>query len=158
VSRSPGRLALESTPTRTLGVMDSMTVSELARRVGVTPDTVRYYERIGLVPEAERNASGYRVFGDEDVERLRFVKRAQRFGLQLDEIRELVEIRGRGLCPCGHAQRLLHAKLDEIEGQLASLGELRDEIRRLVDDGAVADDGCWTCHPGMVQLRTRPEG
>ena len=63
--------------------MSQLTVSKLAEEAGTSPDTVRYYERIGLLPETERSASGYRLYGDEAVERLRFIKRAQRFGLRL---------------------------------------------------------------------------
>lgn len=65
-----------------------MTVSQLARRTGTTADTVRYSERIGLLPAAERSHAGYRLFGQDALERVAFVRRAQRFGLQLDEIRD----------------------------------------------------------------------
>lgn len=139
--------------------MDELTVSELAGRAETTADTVRYYERIGLLPEAERSAAGYRLFGDDDVRRLRFIKRAQRFGLQLDGIRELLEVRERGLCPCGHARALLEAKIEEVETQLASLRRLRGELEQLLE-GGLADPGggCWPCGSELVQLQnTRPE-
>ncbi len=78
----------------------SSTISELGREVGVKPDTIRYYERAGLLPSPDRNSSGYRVYGDEDLQRLRFVRGAQRLGLRLRDIRELLAIRDRGACPC----------------------------------------------------------
>lgn len=122
-----------------------MTVSELADRFGTTADTVRYYERIGLLSPALRTAAGYRLFGDVEAERLGFIKRAQRLGLQLQEIRELLAVRDAGLCPCGHAQRLLAAKLGALDEQVRALVELRDEIAKMLADGSQTGDGCWPC-------------
>lgn len=131
-----------------------MTVSELAQRAGTTADTIRYYERIGLLPEAERSPAGYRLFTEEDTRRVAFVKRAQRFGLQLDEIRQLLDIRERGLCPCGHARDLLTDKLTAIDEQLEALARLRDDIRTIIDDGEVAGgQDCWPCGPQLVQIQ-----
>ncbi len=132
--------------------MSELTVSELARRVGTTSDTIRYYERIGLLPQVARSPSGYRLFGDDDVERLRFIKRAQRLGLQLEQIRELVAVRERGLCPCGHVRDLLVAKLRDIEEEIASLAALRDDIRETLEGEPIAGAGCWSCEPQLYQL------
>ncbi len=138
--------------------MSQLTVSEVARRVGTTSDTIRYYERIGLLPDVARSPSGYRLFGDADVERLRFIKRAQRLGLQLEQIRELVAVRDRGLCACGHVRDLLVAKLSEIEEEIASLAALRDDIRMTLQGGTTprAGAGCWSCEPQLYQLEKRP--
>lgn len=136
--------------------MDAMTVSQLAERVGTSADTVRYYERIGVLPEAERSPGGYRLFDEDDVDRLRFVKRAQRFGLRLDDIRELLGIRERGLCPCGHARELLETELREVEKQVAALGRLADEIRSLLDAGTTSDG--WPCRSGPLTITPRPAG
>lgn len=133
--------------------MDTMTVSQLAERVGTSADTVRYYERIGVLPEAERSPGGYRLFDEDDVDRLRFVKRAQRFGLRLDDIRELLGIRERGLCPCGHARELLETELREVEEQVAALGRLADEIRSLLDAGTTSDG--WPCRSGPPTIAPR---
>lgn len=132
-----------------------MTVSELAGRVGTTADTVRYYERIGLLPEARRSDAGYRLYEEPDVERLRFIKRAQSFGLQLDDIGELVRIRDEGLCPCGHTREKLNAKLEEIEQQIIELEDLRSDIRELLDSGEVAGDGCWPCGSNLLTIEDR---
>src|SRR5918992_3569756 len=80
-------LTLEWTPRFTLSLM-SLRVSELAGQAGLTTDTVRYYERVGLLPEPPRSASGYRQYDEELADRLRFIKGAQRFGLRLGEIKE----------------------------------------------------------------------
>jgi len=83
-----------------------ISISNLAAKGGITADTIRYYERIGVLPSASRTASGYRVYGDDALERVRFVKGAQSLGLRLDAIRELLDIRDRGGCLCGHTEKL----------------------------------------------------
>lgn len=131
--------------------MQGMTVSEVAEQADTTADTVRYYERIELIPEADRSDSGYRLYGSEDVDRLRFIKRAQRFGLRLEDIKELVGIRDRGLCPCGHARELLADRLSELDEQITQLRRLRADVSALLE----ADDtgpGMWPCgteDPGL---------
>ena len=69
------------------GAMSRLTVSKLAERAGASPDILRYYEHIGLLPEADRSPSGYRLYDDSMAELVGFIKRAQRFGLRLEEIR-----------------------------------------------------------------------
>ncbi len=131
--------------------MEAMTVSQAAVRAGTTADTVRYYERIGLIPEADRSSSGYRLYESEDVDRLRFIKRAQRFGLRLDDIRELVEIRDRGLCPCGHARQLLADRVEELDEEIAELYRLREDVASLLEAEETAP-GAWPCGPEDPQL------
>lgn len=133
-----------------------MTVSKFARAAGTSPDTVRYYERLGLLPPAARTRSGYRQFDHEDVERMSFIRAAQRLGLALAEIGELLTVRERGLCPCGRARDLLTAKLPEIEAQLAALVAMRDTITHLLDEDQPAE-ACWSCAPELLQITTRPE-
>jgi len=130
--------------------MSQLTVSRVAEQVGVSPDTVRYYEKIGLMPETERSASGYRLYGDEAVERVRFIKRAQRFGLRLDAIGQLLDIRQRGLCPCGRTRRLLEDRVAELDEEMSSLARLRDDIAQMIGDPAGGAE------PGLAMLR-RPD-
>ena len=133
--------------------MGQMTVSKLADQVGTSPDTLRYYERIGLLAEPDRSASGYRLYGDDAVERVRFIKRAQRFGLRLEEIGELLDIRQRGLCPCGRTRRLLEAKVAELDEEMATLARLRDDISRMIVDLPVqAADGS-ECGGELIQIQ-----
>lgn len=113
--------------------MGSLTVSRLADRVGTSADTVRYYERIGLLPEPDRSASGYRVYDDDAVERLRFIKHAQRFGLRLEEIGELLDIREKGLCPCGHTRTLLERRLAQLDDDMATITRLRGDIAEMLE-------------------------
>lgn len=135
----------------------NLTVSKLADRVGSTPSALRYYERIGLLPEPKRSDGGYRLYDEVAEERVRFIKRAQRFGLRLDEISELLAIRERGMCPCGHTRGLLAARLAEIDEEMAGLESLRRDISRMVDDLPTADDDSgWSCSGGLVSLGCRP--
>lgn len=139
--------------------MTDMTVSELGRRTGTTADTIRYYERIGLLPDVARSPAGYRLFTEPDVERLAFIKRAQRFGLQLDQITELLGVRDRGLCPCGHARELLTGRLEELDEQLESFSRLRADIEHLLQGDPPSEaDGNWPCGSGLVEIGTRAKG
>lgn len=107
-----------------------LTVAALAREAQVTPDTVRYYERIGLLPPPTRNESGYRQFPAEAIDRLLFIQGSQRFGLRLREIKELLAVRDTGRCPCEPAEGLL--RRPELHG-----GQLRLLLRRCSDSRLV---------------------
>jgi DNA-binding transcriptional MerR regulator len=111
---------------------EHLTTSGLAARVGVSPDAVRYYERLGLLAAPARSAAGYRRYDEGAVERLRLVKGAQRVGLRLREIAELLEVVDRGQCPCGHTEALLRERLAEVDTELARLGALRGALARLL--------------------------
>jgi DNA-binding transcriptional MerR regulator len=88
----------------------SLTISTLGAEVGLSAATVRYYERLGLLPAPERTAAGYRQYSKDAIERLRFIKSAQRVGLRLREIGELLAICDQGLCPCGHTEAMLRER------------------------------------------------
>lgn len=134
--------------------MSHLTVSKLAKRVGTSADTVRYYERIGLLPDTERSTAGYRLYGDDAVERLRFIKQAQRFGLRLEAIAELLDVRQRGLCPCGHTRRMLEDRVAELDEEMSSLARLRADIASMIDDlpATTAGEG-WRGSTDLIQIR-----
>ena len=111
----------------------SLSVSHLGAEVGLSAATVRYYEHLGLLPAPERTAAGYRQYPNEAVERLRFIKSAQRLGLRLGEIAELLIICDQGLCPCGHSEALLRERMAEIDAQVAELQAVRAELARVVE-------------------------
>jgi DNA-binding transcriptional MerR regulator len=136
--------------------MPQLTVSKLAEQVGTSADTVRYYERIGLLPETDRSPSGYRLYGDEAVERLRFIKRAQRFGLRLEAIAELLDVRQRGLCPCGHTRRMLEERVTELDEELSSLARLRDDISEMIDELPARAGDDWQCSSDLIQIGAGP--
>lgn len=105
-----------------------MRIGELGERLGVNTKTIRYYESIGLVPEPPRTSSGYRVYGEADVERLIFIKSAQLLGLALDEVREILALRERGEAPCGYVRGLISQQLADIDRHLEELQGLRQEL------------------------------
>lgn len=121
-------------------------VAQLAGEVGVSPDTIRFYEREGLLPEPPRSAGGYRQYPVEAVERVRFIQGCQRLGLRLREIVELLSIRDTGTCPCEPAEELLSRRIAELDAELARLSALRAELVRTV--GSLPANGCQEPSPG----------
>ena len=127
-----------------------MKIGELARRVGIPIDTVRYYERNGLLPPPARRASGYREYDEADIPRLRFVLRAKTLGFQLSEIRELVELADEHQGDVHNLKATAEAKLAEIESRLAQLTRVRDALRAMVD--ACPGEGPVDCCPIRAAL------
>jgi DNA-binding transcriptional MerR regulator len=103
-------------------------IAELARAVGVPTDTVRYYERVGLLPPPRRTAGGYRDYDPQAVDRLQFIQGAQRLGLRLVDIGHLLAVRDTGQCPCEPAGELLRRRLDDVDAQIVQLTALRAEM------------------------------
>jgi len=108
-----------------------MLIGELARIAGVNPKTIRYYEEVGLLPRAARLPSGYRQYSEEDVERLEFIRNAKALGVALEEIKEVLAFRDRGVAPCPYVLQLLDAKVKEIQGRIRGLRMLAEDLRRL---------------------------
>jgi MerR family transcriptional regulator, copper efflux regulator len=110
--------------------MDSMGIGTLARRAGARIDTVRYYERSGLLPPKLRLASGYRRYGATELARLRFIRRAQVLGFTLREVQELLALsRHRDVA---RVKRAAQAKLTDVERRIADLQRVRAGLRNLV--------------------------
>lgn len=104
----------------------TFTIGELAARAGVTPDTLRYYERLELLAPVRRTSGGFRVYTADVLERLRFIKQAQLHGLTLPEIRELLRVDARrGVSQCRQVQELLQRKLAELAARMSQLEEFR---------------------------------
>jgi DNA-binding transcriptional MerR regulator len=110
-----------------------MKIGELARQAGVPIDTVRYYERNGLLPTPARRESGYRDYASADVARLAFVLRAKALGFTLAEVRELTALLHDGATDAGDLRALAQARLAQIEDRLAELVRLRDGLRAVID-------------------------
>lgn len=109
-----------------------MRIGVLAERLGINPKTIRYYESIGLLPTPARRPSGYREYGKEDAERLAFVRTAQRFGLRLDQIREILAFRERGDRPCGFVLDVVRRELADLDERIAELQRTRAELGNLL--------------------------
>lgn len=105
-------------------------IGEVARRAGVTAKAIRFYERTRVLPPATRAANGYRLYGDDAVEMLSFVKQATGLGLTLAEIKDIIAIRQGGRPPCTHVHRLLRDKAVELDRKLKDLLDVRRRIRQ----------------------------
>lgn len=110
--------------------MSQMSIGQLAQQAGVGVDTVRYYERKQLLSPAGRRASGYRHYGDTELKRLRFIRRAKELGFTLADIRELLSLSEQRSVP--KIKRAAEARLADIERRVAELQRIRDGLRTLV--------------------------
>jgi len=108
-----------------------LTIGRLANVAGVNLETVRYYERRGLLPRPPRTASGYRIFPVEATRRLRFIKRAQELGFSLREIRELLALRVSSRTNSTEIRRRAVAKMRDIEGKIQTLNSMRKALQKM---------------------------
>jgi DNA-binding transcriptional MerR regulator len=112
--------------------MAALKIGEVSKRSGFSVEAIRYYERLGLIPDASRTAAGHRQFEPHVVPRLRFVRRAQALGFTLEEIRELLELRAEPGGPAAAVRGRAEAKLSAIEAKIADLEAMRDALRTIV--------------------------
>jgi len=110
--------------------MATVGIGQLAKRSGVPIDTVRHYERIGLLKPAARLASGYRRYGEAEQKRLRFIRRAKALGFTLDEVQELLALSaGRNV---QSIRKAAAARLADVEQRIEELSRVRDSLRQLI--------------------------
>lgn len=109
-----------------------LTIGKLAKEVGVNIQTVRYYERLNLLTPTMRRPSGYRVYGDEELSRLRFIKNAQALGFSLHEITALLNLRVNSRARCGDVQRKAASKLAKVDAKVLDLQTLARSLRSLI--------------------------
>lgn len=129
---------------------EDLTIGELARAGGVGVETIRYYERRGLIPKPPRNDSGYRQYGDEDVDRIRFIKRAQRLGFTLNEIERLLRLRARPEGDTAELRALLQKKADELLTRVRKLQRMTSRLQELLD--ACPAGASLADHPRVLDL------
>jgi MerR family transcriptional regulator, copper efflux regulator len=106
-----------------------MQIGIVAKRIGLSVDAIRFYERNGLLPRPPRTEGGFRRYGENDVETLAFVRRVQGLGFKLSEIRGLLRLRGNRMQPCAPVQRRLQEKLADVQQKLSDLHKLEHELR-----------------------------
>jgi DNA-binding transcriptional MerR regulator len=106
-----------------------MQIGVVAKKIGLSVDAIRFYERNGLLSRAPRTEGGFRRYGDNDVETLAFVRRVHGLGFKLSEIRGLLRLRGNSLQPCAPVQRRLQEKLADVQRKLCDLHKLEHELR-----------------------------
>jgi Cd(II)/Pb(II)-responsive transcriptional regulator len=108
-----------------------MRIGELAKRTGCQAETVRFYERKGLLPAPLRSDANYRLYGVAHFERLHFIRRCRSLSMSLDEVQTLLEFQDHADRPCGGVNDLVDWHIDEIDRQVAALQTLRDELAQL---------------------------
>ena len=118
--------------------MQTLTIGKVARRAGVGVETVRFYEREGLIAEPARGASGYRQYPEATVSRLRFIRRAKELGFSLREVRKLLSLRVDPTRSSAEVKAQAQAKITDIEQKIRTLRRMKDTLVDLTD----ACDGC----------------
>jgi DNA-binding transcriptional MerR regulator len=106
-------------------------IGELSARTGVSNKAIRYYEEIGLLPPAKRAENDYRIFDEEDVERLLFIRRARSLDFALEDITEILAFRDRKEPPCSYVMTLMSSQIDEISARIRDLERMREELKAL---------------------------
>jgi DNA-binding transcriptional MerR regulator len=106
---------------------------ELARLTGVSTDTLRHYERKGLL-SSRRSRNGYREYSLQMADRVRVIRRAIAFGFTIDELATILKARDKGEAPCRQVRKMAQAKLEEVESQLRELETVRDDLRATISD------------------------
>ena len=109
-----------------------MKIGELARVTGANIETIRYYERIGLLPAPHRTAANYRSYGEAHRSRLAFVRHSRDLGFTIEEIRSLLDLSDHPERDCGEADRIATGHLEQVEAKIAQLEALRNELARIV--------------------------
>lgn len=117
-------------------------IGDITKQFKVTADTLRYYEKIGLLPNISRTASGVRQYDDKDISRLRFIKRAQYMNFSLDEIKDLLEMRSAPQTAKDSIRQLTAQKLNAIEEQVSELTTLKNELTLLLNLCRGSENGC----------------
>lgn len=113
--------------------MSELTIGQLARQAGVGVETVRFYERRGLLEEPPRRPSGYRQYSPEGVSRLRFILDAKQLGFSLREVQELLQLRGGGAAVCSEVRSRVEIKIASLSEKLCSLGRIKNVLEALLE-------------------------
>ncbi len=112
--------------------MNSFSVGALADKAGINLETVRYYEKIGLMPKPKRKESRYRIYNDDDFARLKFIIRAKELGFTLKEISELFSLKVDSESKCGDIKKLVEEKVYDVENKIRDLKSIKKHLEKLV--------------------------
>ncbi len=113
--------------------MEYLTIGRLAKKTGVGIDTIRYYERQGLIPEPRRKESGYRQYSDEMVKRIQFIRHAKELGFSLKEIHELLSLKLDSKNPCSKVKTRAETKISDIQEKIRTLQKMKKALVRLTN-------------------------
>ncbi len=137
----------------------TLKIGELATRSDVGTKTIRYYELLGLLRDPERTDSGYRLYGQTDVERVVFIKKAKELGFSLSDTKEILEVHDAGDSPCVHVLAILDRKIHEIDSLVQELRGFQGELVRLRDESAArAEHGAEGAICGIVERGVHEKG
>lgn len=117
-------------------------IGELAKRAGTKVQTIRYYEEVGVMPKAIRAANNRRLYDEQHLERLTFIRHSRELGFSLDDIRNLLELSDQPDTPCEEVNEIARAHLDSVERKITSLQVLQTELQRMINHcsgGKVSD-------------------
>lgn len=128
----------------------ALQIGDLAREAGVPVSTIRYYERIGLLPVAARSAARYRIYRSEVIDEVRFIRRAQALGFSLPEIAGLLELSRAGVEPCEQVVALGRRHLAALDAKLERLTKFRSQLAAAVDSWS--EGGCGFTSKGLCSL------
>ena len=117
------------------------TVGKLAGQCGLSADTIRYYERMGILPQARRGANGYRFFPAEAVQRVGLIQRALEAGFTIADLQRVLRVRDRGGAPCRQVLAIAETRLTELDGRIRALTDLRRDLDAAVKDWRERLDG-----------------
>src|SRR5918997_2133971 len=109
-------------------------IGDVSKRSGIGIEALRFYEKSGLLDKPSRTYSGYRVYGEEVLERLAFIKQAQALGFSLDEIRQLVDDARRGESPCDEVREIVRRRMAELDERLRELHRYRKELKATLEE------------------------
>src|SRR6516164_1177217 len=112
--------------------MDVLTTGQLAKQASVNRETVRYYERRRLLQRPSRSVTGYRVFSDDALRRLRFIRHAKMLGFSLEEIKDLLALRIHSIDTCERVRERTQTKIADIEGKIETLQRMKDSLSELI--------------------------
>lgn len=112
--------------------MGTMTIGKVAKNADVNIETIRYYERRGLIPKPPRRESGYRQYGGDTIQRVKFIKRAQGLGFSLREVSDLLTLRVDPQTTCADVMARAEVKIDEIDGKIRALKIMKEALSKLV--------------------------
>ena len=109
-------------------------IGEVSKRSGVGVEALRFYEKSGLLDRPSRTYSGYRVYGEDVLDRLAFIKQAQALGFSLEEIRRIVDDARRGQSPCEEVREIVRRRMEELDARLRELHRYRDELKATLEE------------------------
>lgn len=135
--------------------MTAITIGQVARRAGVGVETIRFYEREGLIAPPPRNASGYREYTEDAVRRIRFIQRAKDLGFSLTEVGALLALSARAGTDCDHVRERAYAKVADIDRRIQDLQSVREALMRLAAE-CVPGRAAGEC-PILSALRGQPD-